>query len=129
MPDPVLAFLGGADIVLILVVCLLIFGAKKLPELARGLGEGLREFKKASEEIMDQVTAEPEAASRPVSRLGRLGAAPKPRSLAAPSPTPGAEVPAEVVVTQAATSSHADPAPGAPKAATEATTTHTTGSS
>lgn len=58
-----LAFLGGADIVLILVVCLLIFGPKKLPELARGLGQGLREFKKASNDVMEQVMVDPEPAS------------------------------------------------------------------
>lgn len=63
MPLPLFAILGGADIVLILVVCLLIFGPKKLPELARGLGQGLREFKKASNDVMEQVMVEPEPAS------------------------------------------------------------------
>lgn len=63
MPQPILAFLGGADIVLILVVCLLIFGPKKLPELARGLGQGLREFKKASNDVMEQVMVEAEPAT------------------------------------------------------------------
>ena len=40
--------LGGGEIFLILVVVLLIFGGKKIPELARGLGKGIREFKDAS---------------------------------------------------------------------------------
>ncbi|RZL41212.1 MAG: twin-arginine translocase TatA/TatE family subunit, partial [Pedobacter sp.] len=40
--------MGGSEIVLILVVVLLLFGGKKLPELARGLGKGIREFKDAS---------------------------------------------------------------------------------
>jgi len=40
--------LGGGEIFLILLVVLLIFGGKKIPELARGLGKGIREFKDAS---------------------------------------------------------------------------------
>ena len=47
--------LGGGEIVLILAVVLLLFGAKKLPELARGLGQGIREFKKASNEVTDEI--------------------------------------------------------------------------
>lgn len=40
--------LGGGEIFLIMAVLLLMFGGKKLPELARGLGKGIREFKDAS---------------------------------------------------------------------------------
>ena len=40
--------LGGTEIFLIVLVLLLFFGGKKLPELARGLGKGIREFKDAS---------------------------------------------------------------------------------
>ena len=40
--------LGGGEIFLILAVLLLMFGGKKLPELARGLGKGIKEFKDAS---------------------------------------------------------------------------------
>ena len=39
---------GGWEIVLILAVVLILFGAKKLPELAKGLGQGIKEFKKAT---------------------------------------------------------------------------------
>lgn len=41
---------GGPEIILIVVVMLLLFGGKKIPELARGLGKGIRDFKKATEE-------------------------------------------------------------------------------
>jgi sec-independent protein translocase protein TatA len=41
--------LGGGEIVLILAIVLILFGAKKLPELARGLGQGIKEFKKATD--------------------------------------------------------------------------------
>ncbi len=47
--------LGPWEIVIIMVVVLLIFGGKKIPELARGLGQGLREFKNATREISDEV--------------------------------------------------------------------------
>jgi sec-independent protein translocase protein TatA len=49
------AFLGGWEIVLILAVVLILFGAKKLPELAKGLGQGIREFKKASTEVTSEL--------------------------------------------------------------------------
>ena len=47
--------LGPWEIVLILLVIILIFGGKKIPELARGFGKGLREFKKTTREIKDEV--------------------------------------------------------------------------
>jgi sec-independent protein translocase protein TatA len=40
--------LGGTEMFLILIVILLLFGGKRIPELARGLGKGIREFKDAS---------------------------------------------------------------------------------
>ena len=40
--------LGGGEIVLILLLVVLLFGARKIPELARGFGQGVKEFKKAS---------------------------------------------------------------------------------
>ena len=48
--NPMLALfnLGGGEIILILTIVLILFGAKKLPELAKGLGQGIREFKKAA---------------------------------------------------------------------------------
>ena len=45
--------LGGGEIILILALVLILFGAKKLPELAKGLGNGIKEFKKASREVID----------------------------------------------------------------------------
>ena len=48
--------LGGGEILLILFIILLLFGAKKLPELAKGLGKGINEFKKASKDIKEEVS-------------------------------------------------------------------------
>jgi len=47
--------LGGGEIVLILALVLILFGAKKLPELAKGLGTGIKEFKKATREVTDEI--------------------------------------------------------------------------
>ena len=47
--------LGPWEIGLIILVIIILFGGKKLHELARGLGLGLREFKKATKEIKDEV--------------------------------------------------------------------------
>lgn len=47
--------LGGWEIILILAVVLILFGAKKLPELAKGLGTGIKEFKKATREVTDEL--------------------------------------------------------------------------
>ncbi|WP_242917383.1 Sec-independent protein translocase subunit TatA/TatB [Pontibacter liquoris] len=48
--------LGGGEIMIILVVFLLLFGAKRIPELARGLGRGIREFKDAASEVTHEIT-------------------------------------------------------------------------
>ncbi|RDV13208.1 twin-arginine translocase TatA/TatE family subunit [Pontibacter diazotrophicus] len=47
--------LGGTEIFLILFVILLLFGAKRIPELARGMGRGIREFKDATKEIKSDI--------------------------------------------------------------------------
>ena len=47
--------LGPWEIILILAVVLVLFGAKKLPELAKGMGQGIKEFKKASRGVNDEL--------------------------------------------------------------------------
>ena len=43
-------WIGGPEIIIIVAVILLLFGGKKIPELARGIGKGIREFRNATEE-------------------------------------------------------------------------------
>ena len=50
--------IGGSELFLILLVILIFFGAKKLPELAKGLGQGIREFRKAAKDVQDEVEKE-----------------------------------------------------------------------
>jgi len=56
-PNPMIAIfnLGGGEIILILAIVLILFGAKKLPELAKGLGQGIKEFKKATDNTFAEV--------------------------------------------------------------------------
>lgn len=55
--DPIFLFfnLGGGEIFIILLIVLLMFGSKKIPELARGLGKGIRYFKDATSEVQDEI--------------------------------------------------------------------------
>lgn len=50
-----LLFISGGEIFIVLVVVLLLFGANKIPEIARGLGKGMKEFKKATDDIKKEI--------------------------------------------------------------------------
>ena len=54
----ILGMFGPTEIILVLLVVLLLFGGKKIPELMKGLGKGMKEFKKAAED--DQENIKPE---------------------------------------------------------------------
>ena len=49
---------GWRELMLIFLIVLLVFGGKKLPEIARGLGQGIKEFKKAKDDIRDAIDEE-----------------------------------------------------------------------
>lgn len=51
-----LSFPGGWELVLVFLVVLLLFGAKRIPEIARGLGRGIREFKDATDDVKKELT-------------------------------------------------------------------------
>jgi sec-independent protein translocase protein TatA len=49
------SMLGGWQVILIVLIVVILFGGKKIPELAKGLGLGIKEFKKAAREVTDEV--------------------------------------------------------------------------
>lgn len=57
MMNSILAFgmPGGTEWIIIFLVVLLLFGAKRLPELARGLGKSIKEFKRATNEVEEDI--------------------------------------------------------------------------
>ena len=92
---------GPFEIILILVVVLLLFGAKRIPEIARGLGSGIREFKDATNDIKQELTANPPPVRQipqpPAQTYAAPPAAPQPSQPAAtevaapPAPPPPAD--------------------------------------
>jgi len=87
--------IGGWELVLILAVVLVLFGAKKLPELAKGLGTGIKEFKKATRDVTEELHSamDDNPPSRPYVPPSYtesvVPAAPAPPSPPAPVPAPG----------------------------------------
>jgi sec-independent protein translocase protein TatA len=57
--------LGGSEVMLVFLIILLIFGPSQIPKMARGLGQALREFKKAQREISDEVNREEPPSDKP----------------------------------------------------------------
>lgn len=55
-----LSNLGGGEIIIIALVILLLFGGKKIPELMKGLGKGVKSFKDGVNDIERQIESEPE---------------------------------------------------------------------
>lgn len=107
MNSPLFLFLGdlgGGEIMLIMVVILIFFGANKIPELARGLGKGIREFKDASSEIRNEI----EGSGQP--RQSHQQSYQQPQQYATQAPV--TEVPTPVVPVQAPASTVAPPMDG-----------------
>jgi len=50
-----MGFLGGQELLIILAIVIILFGAKKIPELASGLGKGIKEFKKAQKDVKEEI--------------------------------------------------------------------------
>src|SRR5512137_1269556 len=80
--------LGGGEIILILALVLILFGAKKLPELAKGLGTGIKEFKKATRDVTEEMHSAMEEPPPP------------PRSLPANTTPPATQPEAQQTVPQ-----------------------------
>ena len=69
--------IGMQELVVIFLIILLIFGGKKIPEIARGIGKGIREFRKAKDDVTDSLEDKPTS--------------PEAKSVAPPPPTPPAD--------------------------------------
>ncbi len=69
--------MGGGELILVLGAVLILFGAKKIPEFAKGLGQGMKEFKKASREVTEELENAMNTDAPP----------PPPKRVASPSPT------------------------------------------
>lgn len=80
---------GPLEIIIIFLVILLIFGAKRIPEIARGLGKGIREFKQATSEISKELTVEEKPSIQPPRQSTPVSYAPPPQQAQqAPAPPP-----------------------------------------
>ena len=62
--QPIIAWLGQQEMLIIFLIVLLLFGAKKLPELAKGLGKSAGEFKKAKDEFNREIQQAADEAER-----------------------------------------------------------------
>lgn len=88
--------LGATEIIFILVIVLLVFGAKRLPEIGQSLGKGIREFRKSMTEIsgeIHQATQQPQPPQYPPPQY-----APPPQYPAAPPAAPPAQLPQNAAV-------------------------------
>ncbi|MCF7741115.1 MAG: twin-arginine translocase TatA/TatE family subunit [Candidatus Marinimicrobia bacterium] len=65
--------LGPFEIIIIAIVLLLFFGAKRLPELARGIGKSLKEFKKATSDIQDEIESSVDNSDKYINHEDKTG--------------------------------------------------------
>lgn len=87
--------IGGPELLMIMFVVLLLFGANKLPELARGMGKSVREFKKAASGVEEQIKQALEDEAPPPPPQGPVVQPPLPKTNLPPYTPPAATVPAK----------------------------------
>jgi sec-independent protein translocase protein TatA len=83
MPLAFLSNLAGPDLFIVLLIVLVLFGAKRLPELARGMGQAVKEFQKAKDEFTDELHG---AGTTPTADANRAPAATVPGIENLPAP-------------------------------------------
>lgn len=64
-----LLFISGQEIFIVMIVVLLLFGANKIPEIAKGLGKGMREFRKATDDIKKEITDQTREITKDVNKF------------------------------------------------------------
>jgi TatA/E family protein of Tat protein translocase len=93
----VFEFLSTQELLLILLAALILFGPRKLPQLARSVGKSLAEFKRASEDFKTQwekeVEREASGLRQEINEVATLGTADAPPPAALPEPSPALAVP------------------------------------
>ncbi len=91
-PDLAILDVGGPEILIIMLIALLLFGSDRLPDLARSMGRSIREFKKATSSIEEELRRAIEAPPPPPRAPGKTPASPVPPGPAAaqekPAPPP-----------------------------------------
>ena len=92
--------IGMPELILIFVIALIVFGPNELPQLAKKLGRTMAEFKRTSDDLMNQIQTELDAVGNEE---------PKPADTTPPYTVPGAEVAGETVAAPAAEGAPADP--------------------
>ena len=65
----IILFIGGPEIVIIMLVVVMLFGSKKIPEIARGLGKGIREMKDASNDIRREIRSSANSVNEEVQKV------------------------------------------------------------
>ena len=93
----IVGMLNTPEIILILALALILFGAKKLPELARGLGSGIKEFKKASREVTNELQSAMDAEPPPPPPAPRPAESAQPQFAQSTQPTETTPEPAPSV--------------------------------
>lgn len=64
-----LLFISGQEIFIVMIVVLLLFGANKIPEIAKGLGKGIREFRKATDDIKREINDQSKEITQDVNKF------------------------------------------------------------
>ena len=59
MHTMIAGWLGGGELMVVVIVALVLFGSRKIPEFARGLGQAVKEFKKASNDVNEEIHRDP----------------------------------------------------------------------
>ena len=84
---------GPLELVIVLVIALLVIGPRRLPEMGNSLGKTIREFRKASSDMTDAVSLEPE--SKPAAQQATATSAATPAAATAATESPASTAPAE----------------------------------
>lgn len=87
-PFAIIDGIGSSEVVLIFILALMMFGGKKLPELARGLGKSIREFKRAAAGVEDQIKRAIDEAAPPEPPVKRPATTEPPVAKATPPNAP-----------------------------------------